>query len=268
MTSITASSSAYSPPPLVVWDFDWSLVNENSDTFIVKALDPTGSILAAAERKLSEGMQWTALMDWVAGQLSAAGHDAEAMEAALRRIPVLGRSLAAVETARSHGAEQRILSDANALYIRWTLRALGIADAFSVIETNGAAVDPAGRLHISPHQPPHAAHGCRLCPPNLCKGAVLERWLREGEGEGRARRCAYVGDGGGDFCPALRLRRGDALFARQPPHDGLLRKCRAGGGVEAAITEWSERDDGAALHDGLRDFLVNGKREGGGCGIV
>ena len=57
------------PAPLVVWDFDWSLVNENSDTFVVEKLDDSGAIWAAAERKHQNGMQWTELMHWVVGAL-------------------------------------------------------------------------------------------------------------------------------------------------------------------------------------------------------
>ena len=114
-----------SPTHLVVFDFDWSLINENSDEYVVHALDPGGGIWAAAEKKLAEGMQWTALMDWVAQELHAAGHTAADMQAALARVPMLPSVLCAVSIARAAGADMRILSDANTLYIRWILEALG-----------------------------------------------------------------------------------------------------------------------------------------------
>ena len=244
-------------PPLVVWDFDWSLINENSDTFVVEQLDPSGRIMATLEKQSMSGMPWTECMDWVAGQLHTAGHDAKAFAAALARVPVLSGALSAVALAREHGAELRILSDANDLYIRWILTHLGLAEAFTTVETNGAIVEPTGRLRITPHQPPATPHGCARCPPNLCKGAVLSDWLGEGVvATGSPRRCIYVGDGGGDFCPAMRLSQDDTLLARRAPHDGLLRKVRASGRARARVVEWSERDDGASLLAGFSEHFA------------
>ena len=149
---------------LIVFDFDWSLVNENSDTYVVHALDPGGAIWAAAKERLANGMQWTALMDWVAGELHGAGHTVADMQAALARLPVLPSALAALSIARRHGAEVRILSDANSLYIAWILEALGLADAFTAIVTNPAEAGADGRLRIRSHQPLDAPHGCTPKP--------------------------------------------------------------------------------------------------------
>ena len=68
------SSNAADAPPLVVWDFDWSLINENSDTYVIERLDPSGGIWRDAEKRLRRGADWTGLMDWAAGELHAAGH--------------------------------------------------------------------------------------------------------------------------------------------------------------------------------------------------
>ena len=255
-----APPNARAPAFLVVFDFDWSLINENSDTFVVGVLDPAGKIWAAAEKKHDEGVQWTALMDWVVSELHAVGHTAADMEAALGRVPVLSTVLSAVTLAQERGAELRILSDANTLYIRWILAALGLSDVFSMTVTNPAEVDPDGRLRISPHQPSEGApHGCLHCPSNLCKGAVMQGWLDE---MGSAARVAYVGDGGGDFCPCTRMARGDTVFARRKPHDRLLRKCRqlprrpGAARVVARVVEWGDPDDGGpSLADGFRAFF-------------
>ena len=158
-----------SAPFLAVFDFDWSLINENSDEYIVHALDPSGAIWEEAKKKLAGGAQWTTLMDWVAGELHAAGHTVADMQEALGRVPVLPSVLAALALAREHGAEVRILSDANTMYIRWILGAIGLSDAFAATETNPAGVGADGRLRIRPHQPPESPHRCPLCPTNLCK---------------------------------------------------------------------------------------------------
>ena len=235
---------------LVVWDFDWSLINENSDTYVLEQVD--AQVASRMEKKLLDegsGIGWTQLMDWSVGELHKAGHTPQAIRKALVGIPVLGGALAAFDAAKAAGAQQRILSDANSVYISTILEARGLSDAVPVVVTNPAAFDDEGRLHIKPLVPKELPHACPRCPPNLCKGAVLESWLEEL----RPRRCIYVGDGGGDFCPATRLRPQDVVLARQSPHDGLLRKCRTEGQVQAEIVEWGGDADaeGAALRAGM-----------------
>lgn len=252
----TRSSKADATAPksgtLVVWDFDWSLINENSDTYVLEQLDP--AVNDKMEAKLRQGgMGWTQLMDWSVGELAAAGHTPQAIRAALVGVPILSGALSAFHAAKAAGAEQRILSDANTVYISSILEGRGLAADVSTVETNPAAFDDAGRLRIRPHQPAGLPHGCALCPANLCKGAVLDTWLAELAPS----RCIYVGDGGGDFCPATRLRASDVLLARQAPHDGLLRKCRVATPqqVRAKVVEWGGDSDGAALHAGIAAAL-------------
>lgn len=223
---------------LVVWDFDWSLVNQNSDTYVIEKLDPSGEIWAEARGR--KGAQWTALMDWALGELhSRRGVTPAQLREALATIPVMPAVREAMQRAAARGNEQRILSDANSFYISSILsEPLHAASHFSAVETNPAALDPDGRLRVQPHQPAGIPHGCPNCPPNLCKGRVLQQWLEERP----SLRCIYVGDGGGDFCPAARLRPGDILLARRAPHGGLLHLARTQG-IAAPIVEWGGEDD-------------------------
>ena len=80
--------------------------------------------------------------------------------------------------------------------------------------SNGARVEGAA-LRVSPYQREDAPHGCALCPSNLCKGGVLDELLAQYNGT--RPRIVYVGDGGGDLCPCLRLRSelGDVCCARK-----------------------------------------------------
>merc|ERR1712079_944131 len=89
--------------------------------------------------------------------------------------------------------------------------------------TNPADFDEPGKLHVRPYH--QTLHGCPLCPANLCKGTVLEELRKKCQ----ARRVIYVGDGGGDFCPACELGPNDAVLCRTPPsppldHFGLHRR--------------------------------------------
>ena len=56
-------------------------------------------------------------------------------------------------------------------------------------------------------------HACNLCPKNLCKGKVVQQ-LRQ-ENFRMYRKCFYVGDGGGDFCPFTMLNPTDYIYVRE-----------------------------------------------------
>lgn len=51
--------AATKPATLLAWDFDWSLVEENSDTFVISRLGADSIYKAGRQR----GMPWTQLMD-------------------------------------------------------------------------------------------------------------------------------------------------------------------------------------------------------------
>ena len=55
---------------LVVFDFDWSLINENSDTFIFEGLDSSNTLLHAIRAHMKQPLEigdmepsWTECMD-------------------------------------------------------------------------------------------------------------------------------------------------------------------------------------------------------------
>ncbi len=108
---------------------------------------------------------------------------------------------------------------------------------------------PAGshRLVIEPRHDTEVcgAHGCRLCPANLCKGRELAalRAARPG------RRIVYCGDGANDLCPALALGPQDVLLARAGHElERLVAQRQAGGApdgrrVAAAVHTWATHED-------------------------
>ena len=99
-----------------------------------------------------------------------------------------------------------ILSDANTFFIRTILEKHAMTSLFSQIITNPCCWGSRG-LEILPYE--NGSHGCALCPPNLCKGGVLRSLRHESVGT-----IFYVGDGGGDFCPARLLKSTDTICAR------------------------------------------------------
>ena len=49
----------------------------------------------------------------------------------------------------------------------------------------------------------------------MCKGNELDEYLSAHGGKDSFDKICYVGDGGNDFCPLLRMRQGDIAFVRQ-----------------------------------------------------
>lgn len=196
---------------LVVWDFDHSLIEDNSDTRIPETIDARWR--AYIDKHRSPGL-WTALMADTAVKMHSAGVASEALRSAAAQLDVNADVLRVIRELDESGATQIILSDANAFYIESFLAAHeGLSRIFEGrVLTNPAAVDESDCLRIRPfHDAAAEPHGCPRCPPNLCKG-VLQFHLR---GRSPESRVFYIGDGGGDVCPSRRaMRAGDSVFAR------------------------------------------------------
>lgn len=210
-----ASNKVFLPiePTLCVFDFDWSLVNENSDTWVFDQLRPSLRKYAKLIQKtdpdhFGKGC-WTALMDHCIVKLlseddsdeigkqiqteqnvSSENYKARITKSdlsnALQSIPVFVKMIEAVQLASAAGADLLILSDANTWYISVILEFLGLEDLFA----SGGIISNVGEwqktetplashaneiLRIKPFH--RDAHFCPKCPPNLCKGLALKQLL-------------------------------------------------------------------------------------------
>lgn len=204
------SSSTQAPSVLVVFDYDWSLVNDDSDIFVFKQLHPE-LLLELRDRYMH--VQWTQLIDELLVRLAEERPALTASEIrqTLARIPVQPRMLDAVRlAAEEHGARVHIVSDANTVFIQSMLEHEGIAPLVHEVHSNPAFFEAAddsetkNRLRVERYHGAHLEpHGCPHCQVNMCKGQILD--------ETRAQQVfthvLYVGDGKGDFCPATRLSR-------------------------------------------------------------
>jgi phosphoethanolamine/phosphocholine phosphatase len=233
---------------VVVFDFDKTIIDVDSDNWVVDSLGLTDLF-----ERLLPTTPWNTLMDTMMGELHARGRTLAEVAEALRAAPIDPRVPAAVRAAHALGCDLRVLSDANAFFIHTVLDHHGLLDCFSQINTNPSRVDAHGRLRIGPcHDPRAAPHGCGVgtCPPNMCKGLVLDRILREAEAETASSakpRVIYLGDGRGDYCPALRLARTDFVMPRRgyPVWDLI---CEDPARLQAEVHPWT---DGAELEETL-----------------
>lgn len=120
-----------------------------------------------------------------------------------------------------------------------------LSQLFSSIITNPAHWGPStpNRLHIGRRLPSSSPpHGCTVgCLENMCKGAELDAYLEGTGGKDSYGRIVYVGDGGNDFCPLLRMRTGDLALVRKGFElDGRVREEGAKEGLKVDIKLWEQ----------------------------
>ncbi|KAF9096869.1 hypothetical protein BGX29_008415, partial [Mortierella sp. GBA35] len=161
---------------LFVFDFDWTLIEADSDLWVAENL---AADLAKEQESFVGKILWTDLQDILLQRLFERGVTKQDLERTLHKIPFTPEIIAALRLMKSHGAELCILSDANTFYIDCILKAHGLDRVFSKIITNPAHFDDQGRLHVARfHGLDKPPHNCPLpCQLNLCKGKELQNLI-------------------------------------------------------------------------------------------
>ncbi|KAH9929490.1 phosphatase phospho-type [Epithele typhae] len=198
---------------LIVFDFDWSLADQDTDRWVLEVLAPK---LRRKMKDLKKDVQWTDLVAQSMKELFELGGTKEQVEDALRAMPFHPAMVRGVTGLKSRGKTTFFcLSNSNIIYISTILKSKGLDDLFDEIVTNPAEWEPSGMLNVRRRiDPAGPQHECKVgCSPNMCKGDEFEAFLkRNGPGFDRV---IYVGDGSNDFCPVLRMRKQDVLFCRR-----------------------------------------------------
>ncbi|CAH8359258.1 unnamed protein product [Eruca vesicaria subsp. sativa] len=220
---------------VVVFDFDKTIIDVDSDNWVIDELGFTDLF-----NQLLPTMPWNTVMDRMMKELHDQGKTIEEIKQALRTIPIHPRIVPAIKAAHALGCELRIVSDANMFFIETMVEHLGISELFSEINSNPGFVDEHNTLRISPyHEFTNSSHGCThvTCPPNMCKGLVIERIQDSLAKEGK--KMIYLGDGAGDYCPSLKLKTEDYVMPRKnfPVWDLISQNPLM---VKASIREWTD----------------------------
>lgn len=194
---------------VVVFDFDKTIIDCDSDNWVLDELGFTDLF-----NQILPTMPWNSTMDRMMKEMHGKGVTINDIVEVLKRTPVHSRIIPAIKHAYDAGCDLRILSDANRFFIETILKHHGMEEYFSEIHTNPGYVNEEGRLRISPHHDfttnRHGC-GCVLCPPNMCKGIVMEKLISQAEDQ----TFIYLGDGNGDYCPSMKLRKGDYCMPRK-----------------------------------------------------
>jgi len=194
---------------LVIFDFDDSLVNEDSDVFVFGSFHP--ELCQTVYERHAQKPVWPSVFDDMLQVLSKEKPHVtpELIRDRVAQIPVQARMLDAIRMAvEQFGADVKVISDGNTFYIESMLQHRELSEHVKEVFANPVDFEPTDdgrtRLRIRPY---HAdllePHGCEWCPANMCKGSILDA-IRSTKPYTRV---IYVGDGTGDFCPVSRLTR-------------------------------------------------------------
>ncbi|MBA0867091.1 hypothetical protein Goshw_027106 [Gossypium schwendimanii] len=225
---------------VVIFDFDKTIIDCDSDNWVVDELGATELF-----NQLLPTMPWNSLMDRMMKEQHSQGTTVEDIAAVLKRTPIHLQIIEAIKSVHALGCDLKIVSDANTFFIDTILEHHGLQECFSEINTNPGFVDEQGRLRIFPHHDfTKSSHGCDhpSCPPNMCKGIVIEKIQASLSMEDQKKTIIYLGDGLGDFCPSLKLGDGDYVMPRKDfPVWDLI--CKNRSLIKAQIYEWSDGEE-------------------------
>jgi len=225
---------------LVVFDFDWSLADQDTDRWIFEVNAPD---LRRKMKNLAEEVQWTDLVGQCLQEFHARGGTREQIEHALRIMPfhpAMVRAVKELKAAENPKTTFFCLSNANSIFISTILESKDLQTLFDEIVTNPAEWDPSGLLKLRRKiDPDGPQHSCKVgCSPNMCKGEELDAFLERHKHA--FDRIIYVGDGSNDYCPVIRLRSQDMVFCRR--YRGLEKRLINDGekdGLKCQVKYWA-----------------------------
>ncbi|KAI9361469.1 phosphatase phospho-type [Pilaira anomala] len=200
---------------IAVFDFDWSLIEEDSDYWTIYGLSPK-VWQEVREKRLD--WQWTDLMDYALCKIQEEGFTKQDIANHLKTIPFSIEMRNVLLDLKQRNVPVILMSDANTFYIETILQAYGVRDCITEIITNPSYIDAQDRLRVRRHiLTTDKQHQCQNpCSLNICKGQELDQLMQRYEAQGLTlAKIAYTGDGKNDFCPATRLRPSDTFFLRQ-----------------------------------------------------
>jgi pyridoxal phosphate phosphatase PHOSPHO2 len=219
---------------LAVFDFDNTIINANSDTYIDKLVieklsqsdqDVKKSFKYPSEiEELYNKFNWTHRMNGVFEYMKR-NHDITKndMINCLKEIKLNDSMVALLKALKDYEYELVVLSDANTIFIEEILKNHDLHTDFSKIYTNFGEFNETEQLIVKPFNETFNPNGelfdcsTKICASNICKGAVLRAHLNslhEKEINQNEMSLIYVGDGHNDYCPGLCLKENDFYFVR------------------------------------------------------
>jgi len=270
---------------IVCWDFDWSLVNENSDYFVHEKLyggEYTNKMYPELREKAHEEgtTVFTDFMDEIGWPkiFNEFKLNAKSFGLLVSDIPIFKENLEIVNTINKHSNDngsgtnrfninQYIISNANQVLIDIILKKNdlngNVFKSDQIFTNPGWFDEKSGILRCQRYHNTIIGdkkvinkHECDICAANLCKGKVLteEVLIRHNKPFTHDNIIIYIGDGGNDFCPSSKLTQNDYVFVRQFSEcKGLEAKIKVDGDkLKCNVLKWK---DGAELLNNFKTVL-------------
>ncbi|OCT60003.1 phosphoethanolamine/phosphocholine phosphatase [Xenopus laevis] len=241
-----ASSLKY----LLIFDFDETIVNENSDDCVVQAA-PNQELPDWLSSSIQDGFYYQ-YMQKVLKYLGDKGVKLADLRSVYEKIPLspgmpdLFRFL----MKKQDRFEIILISDANVFGVESSLKAHGFHSLFRRVISNHTKVEKNGYLSLEPYH----THTCPNCPASMCKRKIVTEYLVERSKDGVTfEKVMYVGDGANDFCPSVVLTATDVAFSRKnyPMHQ-LIQKEQQKGTFKAKVVPWDSAD---LVRDYIQELL-------------
>lgn len=199
---------------LIVFDFDETLVDCNSDTWIHQ-LAPDQKIPEQIEYR--HGQDYFKHVQSVLHYLHTKGvtkEDYYNCLSGMPSVPGMIETLIVTLGQQQDKYDMIILSDSNSFFISSYLKAKSLDNLFSTVLTNPARFSEEGQLLIDEY---HVQDHCSMSARNLCKGEALKNFIgKRMLDHNTVYTCInYVGDGENDLCPSTKLSNRDRIFPRE-----------------------------------------------------
>lgn len=230
---------------LAAFDFDLTIVDENTDTEIVDLLPP--EMVDDEVKKLYKLYGWTAYMQEIFKIVHSINIRERVIKNKIDEIPEVNGISDLLKFLKENNYDVIIISDSNSYFINSWLCYHKLNENVDAVFTNSAYFLDNGLLKIEPFE--HQTE-CKLSASNMCKGNILDKFVQaQCSNNINYSQIIYVGDGSNDFCPMLRLKEKDIAFPRAG--FSCIRKIRkqkkarkySKNNVKASVVPWKDAND-------------------------
>ena len=226
---------------LVVFDFDHTIIDANSDIEINK-LFPSKETLAKALQQVNGYKSWTTRMQSMFELLKFHEITEDDYRKVMTEIPLTDGFVSLIQYLHAlPNTELIIASDSNQVFIEMILKHHNLIEKFKRIFTNPAHFDTDQQyLQIQPL----GQETCPSCPSNMCKREIIENYRKTLQIDDL--KVLFIGDGHNDVCAAKSLKKCDLVCARGGYRmaDELSKWCNdEKNQLQTTLFEWTNGDE-------------------------
>ncbi|CAF1530371.1 unnamed protein product [Rotaria magnacalcarata] len=237
---------------LVVFDFDHTIVDANSDIHVNK-LFPSDEALDTAEKNRAQFDCWTDRMQETFRQLHKCNIKEIDYIKNMQEMPITSGFSHLIQYLSSlPNSHLIVVSDSNLVFIKTILKHNHLDHAFKDIFTNPAYFNKDDQCLIIEQ---YGQQTCPTCPSNMCKREIVDKYLRTKFSERVP--VLFIGDGHNDICAANSLKKGDLVCARSGYRMAKELKKQEASDEKKLEADFFEWNDGQAIEDFIKENWLN-----------